>query len=64
MSNLLHTKRGVTNLPLSYVIHKANTTPNMDHLELIIYNVSLTNAGLKYDRKNICKYTNTSFCGY
>ena len=51
--NWLQTKRGVTNPPLSYVIHKDTNPLTMDHSELIIYNVSLTTVILKDDSRKV-----------
>ena len=42
MRNWLYNKRGVTNLPLYYVINKDNNPLTRDHSGLIIYNDSLT----------------------
>ena len=52
MINWLQTKRGVTNLSLSYSIHKDTIPLTMDNSELIIYNVIFTTIILKdYIRK-------------
>ena len=51
--NGLKTKIGVTNPPISYVIHKDNTPPKMYHSELIIYNASLTTSVLKVDSRKV-----------
>ena len=53
MRNWLQTKIEVTNLPLSYVIHKDTNPITMDHSELIIYNFSLTTVILKYNRRKV-----------
>ena len=51
MRKFPETKRGVTNLPLSYVIFKDTTPLTMDRSELIIYNASLNTAVLKADTR-------------
>ena len=53
MSNWLNTKILVTKLPLFYVIRKDTTPLTMDHSKLIIYNVSLTTAALKYGSRKV-----------
>ena len=53
MRNWLPTKRGVTNLSISYVIHKDNNPLTMHNSKLIIYNVSLTTAILKDDSRKV-----------
>ena len=42
-SNWLHTKIGVTNIPISYIIHKYNGPLTVDCSKLIIYKYRLTN---------------------
>mmetsp|Transcript_15996 Transcript_15996/g.23840 ORF Transcript_15996/g.23840 Transcript_15996/m.23840 type:complete len:787 (+) Transcript_15996:5053-7413(+) len=51
--NWLQTKRGVTDLPLSYIIRKVTPPARMDHSQLIIYNASLTTAVFKADSKKV-----------
>ena len=51
MRKFLQTERGVTNLPLSYVIFKDTTPLTMDRSELIIYNASLNTSVLKADTR-------------
>ena len=53
MRNWLPTKRGVTNLSISYVIHKDNNPLTMHNSKLIIYNVSLTTDISKADRSKV-----------
>ena len=53
MRNWLQTKRGVTNLPISYVINKDTNPLTMDHSEWIIYNVSLNTEILKDDSRKV-----------
>ena len=51
--NWLQTKRGVTNIPLSYIIRKVTAPPSMDHSEMIVYNASLTTAVFRADNKKV-----------
>ena len=53
MRNWLQTKIEVTNLHLSYVIHKDTNPITMDHSKLIIYNVSLNTPILKDYRRKV-----------
>ena len=53
VSNWLQTKRGVTNLLLSYVIHKDTTPLTKDKYKFIVYNISLTTAVFKADSRKI-----------
>ena len=53
MSNWLQTKRGVTNLLLSYVIHKDTTPLTKDKYKFIVYNISLTTAVFKADIRKV-----------
>ena len=53
MRNWIQTKGGVTNLPISYVIHKDIPPLTMDHSKLIIYNKHLTSAVLKSDSRKV-----------
>ena len=54
--NWIQTKRGVTNLPLSYVINKDNTTLKIDHSKLIIYNDRFTTVVLTADIRKVQIY--------
>ena len=53
VSNWLQTKRGVTDLPLSYIIRKETAPANMDHSQLIVYNASLDTAVFKADSRKV-----------
>ena len=53
MSNWLQTKIGVTNLLLSYVIHKDTTPLTKDKYKFIVYNISLTTAVFKADIRKV-----------
>ena len=51
--NRLKTKIKVTNLPISYVIHKYTTPLTMDHSGLIIYNASFNTGIFKAEIRKV-----------